>query len=294
MRGLLTLLCAVCACWIPAAAQTPPDVQTIIARVGARVGEYYRRAENLICTETATDQPIERNWSPVGFARTVESELHLERKSTSPGGDDHVEVVRDIEQINGRQPRERDRTDRNGCTDPALLSSEPLEFLLPGHQDGYQFASIRDGSDQGRAAIVLEFKETGEVAKPSLIDHAGGHDDCFDWTGSVPSQGQVWVDAHTYDVLRLERHTFGPVAIRVPSTLQQQYGFGMWVVLESDDLTMHYKTVTFTNPDEVLVLPSSIEETTIVRDGLQSARRSVKYSDYRRFLTNARIVKDEP
>lgn len=290
---MLTLLCAVCAGWIPAAAQTTPDIQAIVSRVGARVAEYYRRAQRLVCTETATVLSIQSDWSPVGMARTVESELHLELNPTDGDGEPGADVIRDIRRINGRAPRDRDKTDRQGCTDPNPLSPEPLEFLLSGHRADYQFTSIRERKDQGRTAIVIGFKSVHEQTKPELIDHADGHDDCFDWTGPLPVEGRVWVDAQSYDVLRVERHTFGPVSIRVPDKLQQEYGFGMWVVLDGDDLTMNYRPVSFSNPDEVLILPSSIDERTMVRDGLQSARRTVTYSDYRRFLTNGRIIKDE-
>ena len=292
MHVVLTLLCAVCVCRIPASAQTP-DIQTIVARVGARVADYYRRAQSLICTETATVLSIQPDWSPVGMARTVESELHLELKPTDGDGEPGADVIRDIRRINGRPPRDRDTTDRQGCTDPNPLSSEPLEFLLSGHRADYQFTSIRESKVQGSTALIIGFKSLHEKTKPELIDHAGGHDDCYDWTGPLPVEGRVWVDAQSYDVLRVDRHTFGPVSIRVPSRLQQEHGFGMWVVLDGDDLTMKYTPVSFMNPDEVLILPSSIDERTMVHGGLQSARRTVTYSDYRRFLTNGRVVKDE-
>jgi hypothetical protein len=49
--------------------------------------------------------------------------------------------------------------------------------------------------------------------------------------------------------------------------------------------------VAFSDPDEVVLLPESIETVTVIRNGLQSMRRSQIFSDYRRFLTGSRIVK---
>ena len=62
-------------------------------------------------------------------------------------------------------------------------------------------------------------------------------------------------------------------------------------MLDRDDLTMRYKRVVFSDPEEVMLLPESIESTTVVRSHLQSARRSEKFSEYRRFLTAGRVVK---
>jgi hypothetical protein len=40
-----------------------------------------------------------------------------------------------------------------------------------------------------------------------------------------------------------------------------------------------------------MLLPESIESLTVVRNGLQSTRRTETFSDYRRFLTDGRVVK---
>ena len=43
-------------------------------------------------------------------------------------------------------------------------------------------------------------------------------------------------------------------------------------------------------PDEVLLLPESIDSFTVVRGGLQSTRRSQRFADYRRFVTGGRVL----
>ena len=264
-------------------------MHALITRAGARVAEYYHRARNLICLETSIVQPIRGNWSPDGLPRTVESELRLDLEATD--GDAPVEpsVVREIRRINGRAPKERDKTARDGCTDPTLLSAEPLAFLLPSHRDEYRFTSLREGKERNRPALIVDFVSANQTSRPELIEDEHGHEDCFDWSGPVAVRGRVWIDALTYDVLRVERHVDRPVDIRVPLNLQRRYGLGPWVVLDQDDLTLHYRPVAFTNPEEIILLPSSIESLTVLRGGLQSIRRSDKFSGYRRFLTSGRV-----
>ena len=282
---------AVCAGWVAPAPQAPPDIEALMRLVGERVAEYHRRAQSVMCVEQSTVQPIQSNLAPDGFSRTVESDLRVEFEAdgdTLPA----ARVIREIRRINGRAPRERDMKDRAGCTDPNPLSPEPLAFLLPAHRDEYRFISLRNGGEKGRAALIIDFLSTRRTSRPELVEDERGHDDCFDWSGPLATRGRVWVDANTYDVLRVDRRMDGPVDVRVPSQLQRRHNLPPWVVIERDDQTMRYKPVAFGDPDEVLLLPESVESLTVVRGGLQSTRRTETFRSYRRFLTEGRVVKD--
>jgi hypothetical protein len=51
--------------------------------------------------------------------------------------------------------------------------------------------------------------------------------------------------------------------------------------------------VTFRDPDETLMVPASIESLTIVRNaGVPRLRTTQTFSNYRRFVTGGRIVKE--
>src|SRR5262245_30126490 len=114
-RLLLITMAIVQAGWIAGtgAAPGPLDAATLIARVGDRVAAYYQRVQQLICVERSTVVPIGDTGNMPAIARTVESELRLEIDGTSD-----AKVTRAVQRINGREPRERDRKDRSGCTDP--------------------------------------------------------------------------------------------------------------------------------------------------------------------------------
>ena len=274
------------------AAPQATDIEALMTRVGAHVAEYYRRVQHVICIERATVQPIQSNWAPDGFSRTVESELRVESNPDDAGPLPKVSVMRDILRVNGRSPRERDRTDRAGCTDPNPLSPEPLAFLLPEHRDEYRFTSLRRGKEKDRAALIVDFISTNRTSRLELIEDERGHDDCFDWSGPLATRGQVWVDVATDEVLRVDQHIDGPVDVRVPWRLQRRYNLAPSVTLERDDQTMRYRTMAFHDPDELMLLPSSIESLTVMRGGLQSTRRTETFANYRRFLTQGRVVKD--
>ena len=273
------------------AAQVSPNVSDVLARVGGRIAEYYKRAQKVICTEKYSVQPIGWNFTPEGFARVTESELRVEAEEGDDSGPGEAKVLRNVRKVNGRTPREKDKKDRSGCTDLNPLSSEPLAFLLPAHRAEYQFTAAGIGKGRDAHTLLIDFTLAAPSRKVELIEDKSGHDDCFDWSGRLPAKGRVWVDAASYDVLRVEQRTPGPVDVRVPVALQRRHNLADPVIVEREEFTIRYKAVAFRNPDEVMLLPESIVMMIVVRGGLQSTRRSQTFTDYRRFVTEGRLVR---
>ena len=287
LPGALALALAL-AVMTAAGAQAQPDVEELLVRVGERVAEFYRRAKNVICVETSTVQVVDFNNWPVGFVRTVESELRIEADGGETPGE--AAIVRKVRKVNGRVPREGTKKDREGCTDPSPLSSEPLAFLLPAHRSEYQFRTAGIGKDRNQTALMIDFASVDRRSNPELIEDPSGHDDCFDWSGHIAARGRIWVDPRNYDVVRVERGLGGPVDVKVPALIQRRHHLASWVVIVRDDVTIRYKAVAFSDPDEVLLLPESIVSFTVVRGGLESTRRNQTFSDYKRFVTRGRVL----
>lgn len=288
MKNALTLVAALALISMTAGARAQQEVDDLLVRVGERVAEFYKRAKNVICIETSTVQPVDSSYSPQGLARTVESELRVELDGGENSGE--ATVMRKIRKVNGRPPRDRDKKDRSGCTDPNPLSPEPLAFLLPAHRSEYQFRTVGLTNERNRNALQIEFASINRRSKPELIEDPAGHDDCFDWSGHIAAKGRIWVDAESHDVLRVERGLPGPVDVKVPVLIQRRYRMDPWAVIVREDTAIRYKAVAFNDPDEVLLLPESIDSLIMVRGGLQSTRRSQRFSDYRRFVTEGRVV----
>ncbi len=257
--------------WIARASdvQAHPDVRTLVARAGERVAAYYRRAQQLVCLERSTVIPIDSRWTIQGSSRTVESELRVDLDALDGDGVPDAQVTRQVLRVNGREPRDRDKKDRSGCTDPTPVSPEPLAFLLPSHREEFRFTSVHDAHERSRAAFAVDFISVERSSRPELIEDKYGHDDCFDWKGQIAIGGRVWIDAETYDVLH----------------------FDASMTLDRDDLTLRYKAVSFSDPTETVLLPDSTDSMTIFRGGLQSIRRTEAFSGYRRFLTDGHVMK---
>ena len=270
--------------------QAPGDVDAVLARVGERIADYYRRAQNVVCVEKTTVQPVGRDFSPQGFARVTEYELHVEADAS---GDELAEakVVRELVRVNGKAPRDKDKKDRAGCTDANPLSAEPLSFLLPAHRSEYTFAAGGVGKGKDQNTLIIDFTSGKPEGKGEITEDPRGHEDCFTWSLPVVLKGRVWVDATSYQVVRVEQRMAGMADLSVSTTLQRKHNLDRNVVVERHDTTIRYKTIPFHDPDEAMLLPESIETLIVVRGGLESIRSRQTFSDYRRFLTAGRIVK---
>ncbi len=138
--------------------------------------------------------------------------------------------------------------------------------------------------------MLLDFVEKARArVESSLVD---GREDCISYTIDGGSRGRVWVDAESYEVVRLDRHVSGMIDIPLPRTAAQRYGQTDLLTLERSDTTIEFETVVFHDPDEVLNLPVSMIEMRETRgSGVRRLRTTTEYTNYRRFLTGSRIVR---
>lgn len=283
---------AICLLSVSAAAQAPPDIDTLLARVSERIADYYKRAQSVMCIEKTTVLPLASGLMPNGFARVTESELRVEPDGANAGeaSTPSASFVRQIVKINGRPPREKDKKDRASCTDPNPLSAEPLAFLLPANRDGYTFTTSGFGKGKDRTALMIEFVNRPTDREGKLVEKEGV-EGCFSFEVPAPIRGRVWVDAATYQVTRLETHLAGYGDVRASAALQRKHNLPDYMTLERYDTAIKYRPVEFRDPDEAMLLPESIETVLVWRSGMESTRRRQDYSDYRRFVTAGRIVK---
>jgi hypothetical protein len=274
-----------------AAAQTPAEVDGLLARIGERLAVYYKVAQNVMCIEKYTVQPIDWTLSPQGFARITESELRVEPDAEDGDGSAEAKFVRVIRKTNGRVPREKDKKDPYGCTDPNPLTPEPLAFLLPAHRSDYAFSLAGRGKGKEAELLLIDYRSIGSGPKAELVESGKGLENCYEGKGTIPTKGRVWVHAETFDVVRIEEHLTGPVDFRISDSLRRKRNLDNQMVMERADTTIHFRRVAFDDPAEVMLLPESIEELHVWHGGMQSTRRRQQFTDYRRFLTGARLVK---
>ena len=62
-------------------------------------------------------------------------------------------------------------------------------------------------------------------------------------------------------------------------------------VVERADSSIRYRPIAFHDPDEILMLPESIETLQVIRNsGVPRLRIVQRFSNYKRFITAGRVV----
>ena len=264
----------------------PIDLTALLTRVGAAVERYYARAQSIICVETVRIQSLGFDLIPdTSAARQLTYELRVAWSDAENGETPEAVVQRDLLKINSRAPRPKDKPE---CLDPSAVSPDTLEMLLPSKQADYMFTAAGSTKFKGREALLVDYKskQNGPVSATAHEDR----EDC--WRIDMPghTKGRVWIDAQNDDVLRLDEHLNGFVEITLPADRKRSRG-PQPIVFERLDTSVVFGPITFTDPDETLTLPISVESLTVVRNaGTPRVRKTQRFSNYRRFITAGRIV----
>jgi hypothetical protein len=290
MRRAALAICLVAAAQLHADEPgSPVDLPTVLHRAGERVERFFLRAQSLICLEIVRLQSLTSGWSIDGPGRVVESELRLSWDAEDDGSPStEAQTLRRLLKVNGREPR---KNDWNNCTTPEQQSQEPqpLSLLLPGKQSEYSFALAGATRLDGRPAIQVDYRLMKDVSVESQT--VGGRDDCISFELEGGLRGRLWIDAETYDVLRLDQRLTGMVEIPLPREVTRRAGAPRSWTMERWDTSIRFKAVRFENPDETLVLPASLSSLRVTRgSGTPRLRTNTDYKNYQRFLTAGRVV----
>ena len=260
------------------------ELSALLDRVGAAVERYYARAQNLICLEEVRLQSLGLDLlADSNPARRLAYELRVAWEPPSAGGLPEATVLRQLLKVNGRDPRPRDEP---GCMDPKSVSPEPLAMLLPASRDEFIFTLAGRRAVRNREAVMIDYRSrtVGEIT----VTWRG---ECFSISLPGRARGRVWIDSATDEVLRLDEHLSGTFDYQLPRD-RVRPGGPAFVTIERLDSSIEYRPVTFSDPDETLLLPSSVETVSVVRNsGIPRLRTSQTLRHYQRFLTSGRVVR---
>lgn len=261
----------------------------VLQRAGARVEQFFSRAASIVCLEIVRLQPLTSSWASDGFARTVESELRLSWEPSVDGrASTEAQTLRRLLKVNGQAPR---HNDQKSCTGPEQQTREPqpLSLLLTTERADYEFALLEETQLDRRRTFVVDYRPRNALIVTShMVD---GRDDCLSFDVENGLRGRLWIDAETYDVLRLDQRLSRMVEIPLPKQAKRRVSDSDRWTMERWDTSIRFRRVTFQNPDEVIVLPASLSSVRITRgSGTPRLRTTTDYRNYQRFLTSGRVV----
>jgi hypothetical protein len=295
MRFRLVVVTLTLCASVPIAAQKRPafELAPALSRVAEYVAVYFSRAQSIICEEYVRLQPLGWDLIPDGSpARVLRYDLRVAWDPAPDGGVPDAQVLRTLLSVNNRRPpsddgneKKRRQNEDDACMDPKAISPEPLSMFLPEHQADYEFTVAGRGKVNGRPALVIDARERDRG--PITATRRG---ECISWELPGRFRTRVWIDEETAEVLRMDEHLAGMYDLDIPPDPKEHQPAGNGV-LERYDSSVVYRRMTFTDPDESLMLPITKETVVVFRHvGKDRVRTSQNFSNYRRFLTGGRIV----
>jgi hypothetical protein len=264
------------------------DVSAVLVRVGERVAEYFARAQSLVCRETVSIQTLNTSFTGDGsLARHLVYDLRIEwQPAANPDEAPVANVLREIVSVGGRRARPNDEPK---CMDPKPVTPDPLAMLLPNKQSDFTFNWGGFAKVDGKPAVMIDYRSR-ESGKPVVTKK---DEDCYEFDAPGRTRGRVWIDQSSGDVLRLDEALTGMVDFDYTDRSRSRM-FSSWTI-ERADTSIRYRQLTFQAPEETLTVPISIDRMTVIRNSIgltltPRVRISQRFSDYRRFVTEGRIV----
>ena len=258
------------------------DVEVVLQRIQASVEHFYSRALNVLADVRVRMRPMARDFRDTGPLRSLLYEMRVEWEEGTDTMAPEPVVRRHLLEANGRPAEPGDEPE---CADPEPFSEEPLAIFLPARRKDFVFNWSGRDREAGRETDVIEYRLRHDEA-PTI-----------EWEGTCVSidlpahtRGRVWADAESGHVLRVDERLSGMFEFRVPRE-QRRWGGQTTMIIESANSTVRYRRVAFSDPDETLLLPSSMESMTVWRNaGVTRQFITHEISNYRRFITGARVI----
>jgi hypothetical protein len=295
-RSVLLLVLALLAC-AQARAQGPQAgpsedgrLERILDKVGEGVARYQAELFRIAFTETLRHEELREDMTPKRSKEFVFDTI-VSREALSDEEEDYYpKTVRRIRAIDGRPAkRAKGRDAAAGSNVSSLL------FLLPKHRGDFQFSLEGEEQFEGRRAYRIRMTRRGEGPprvewRKRLVG--------FRFYVFAPSVNLLRVDAETFDVLRFESRLAEPFEFESPRTFSAgplgRFGPSKRLRYAVQDYAVDFRRERFTDPDQTLLVPAAAEWTYVI-EGASKPRRRVKlrFSDYRRFRSDVKIIEDE-
>lgn len=111
-------------------------------------------------------------------------------------------------------------------------------MLLSQQRTAYEFSLAGAARLSGRAAVMVDFRQRS----PATVDvyTLPHNEECVGYELNGGLRGRLWIDSHTFDVLRLDHRLAGLVDVRVPEILARRPGAVPSWTLERWDTSIRF------------------------------------------------------
>jgi hypothetical protein len=260
---------------------------SILARVGQSVERYHAGLFGLAFKEVMNVEELREDMTAKKSREYVFESVVLREALSQAVDDYYAETVRRLKTVDGRAPK---KGDDDAERDAATAYGEALNFLLPREQKLYEFTLRGEQTLVGRRAFLVALLRPGE-GEPRVV-----------WEGAsfrvlAPTRWTFWVDAESFDVLRVESHLEAPFEFESPRLISAgplgRFGPKQKFRYARQDYAVSFRRVELKDPDETRLVPDMAEWVTVIEGASHpGTRRTIRFSDYKRFRSDVKVVEE--
>jgi hypothetical protein len=288
-RSVLSFVLALLAC-APVRAQeaeaspSADELERILERVSEGVARYQTGLFSIAFTETLRREELREDMTAKKSKEYVFDTVVLREELSAEEDDYYPRPVRRLKAIDGKPSKKRLGPEIN-----YFVSS--LGFLLPKHRDPLQFTLEGEKTEAGRKLYRIRILSPGEgEPRVEWKSRVVG----FQFRVVAPSVYMIWVDAETFDVLRLESHLAASFEFDGPGA----FGFGRFgpsrhFKYAAQDYFVRFRRQQFKDPEQTLLVPDSAEWVTVIEGASKPrTRATLRFSNYQRFRSDVKVIEE--
>lgn len=260
------------------------ELERILERVGEGVARYQTGLFSIAFTETLRREELREDMTAKKSKEYVFDTVVLREELSAEEDDYYPRPARRLKTIDGKPSKKRLGPEVN-----YFVSS--LGFLLPKHRGPLQFTLEGEETEAGRKLYRIRILSPGEgEPRVEWQRRVVG----FRFRVVAPSVYMIWVDAETFDVLRLESHLAAPFEFDGP----RAFGFGRFgpsrhFKYAAQDYFVSFRRQQFKDPEQTLLVPDSAEWVTVIEGASKPrTRATLRFSNYQRFRSGVKVIEE--
>jgi hypothetical protein len=273
-------------------AATPGDerLARILERVGEGVARYQAGLFSITFAETLRQEELREDMTPKKSKEFVFETVVLREELSSDEDDYYPHVVRRLKSVGGKPAA----PGRKVAEPSAAFNIQSLSFLLPKNRKLFEFSLDGEETLGGRTVYRLRMLRPGE-GEPRV-----------EWNRRLvgmsfrvfaPFVYLIWVDAESFDVLKLESHLAAPFEFESPRTFGAgpfgRFGPTRHLRYAVQDYSVRFRRERFRDPEQTLLVPESAEWLTVIEGAKHPRTRvTLSFSGYRRYRSDVKVIEE--